>query len=64
MAKRTPIVGRVNVEFSAEMLNVLNKANFVPDATFSGSTLSGYLVTGLTGTNQSRVVQLVSRINW
>src|SRR5690606_1314227 len=64
VAKRTPIVGRVNVEFSAEMLNVLNKANFVPDATFSGSTLSGYLVTGLTGTNQSRVVQLVSRINW
>jgi hypothetical protein len=64
VAKRTPIVGRLNVEFSAEMLNVLNKANFVPDATFTGSTRSGYFVTGLTGTNTARVVQLVSRINW
>ena len=64
VAKRTQIVGRVNVEFSAEMLNVFNKANFVPDATFTGSTLTDYLVTGLTGTNTSRVVQLVSRINW
>ena len=64
LAKRTQIVGRVNFEFSAEALNVFNKANFVPDATFSGSTLSGYRVTGLTGTNQARVIQLVSRINW
>jgi hypothetical protein len=64
LAKRTQIVGRLNVEFSAEALNVFNKANFVPDATFSGSTLSGYRVTGLTGTNQARVIQLVSRINW
>jgi hypothetical protein len=64
VAKRTQIVGRVNVEFSAEALNVFNKANFVPDSTFSGSTLSGYRVTGLTGTNTSRVIQLVSRINW
>jgi hypothetical protein len=64
LAKRTQIVGRVNVEFSAEALNLFNKANFVPVATFSGSTLSGYYVTGLTGTNQARVIQLVSRINW
>ncbi|HVL70016.1 MAG TPA: TonB-dependent receptor [Vicinamibacterales bacterium] len=64
VAKRTQVVGRVNVEFAAEMLNVFNHANFVPDATFSGATLSGYLVTGLTGTNVSRTVQLVSRINW
>jgi hypothetical protein len=26
--------------------------------------LANYLVTGLTGTNTSRVIQLVSRINW
>ena len=64
VAKRTPIVGRVNVELSAEMLNVFNRANFVPDGTFTGSTLTDYTVTGLTGTNTSRVVQLVSRINW
>jgi hypothetical protein len=54
----------VNFEFAAEFLNVLNKANFVPDGTVSGSTLSSYLVTGLTGTDQSRTIQLVSRINW
>lgn len=64
VAKRTQIVGRLNVEFSVEALNVFNKANFVPDATNTGSTLSSYLVTGLTGTNTSRVIQLVSRINW
>ena len=64
VSKRTQVVGRVNLEFSAEVLNVLNKANFVPDGTFTGTTLTDYTVTGLTGTNTSRVVQLVSRINW
>ena len=64
VAKRTQLVGRVNFEFAAEMLNVFNHHNFVPDATFTGSQLSGYLVTGLTGTNQARTIQLVSRINW
>ena len=64
VAKRTQIAGRVNFEFAAEMLNVFNHHNFVPDATFTGATLSGYLVTGLTGTNQARTVQFVSRINW
>jgi hypothetical protein len=64
IAKRTRIVGRVNLELSAEALNVFNKANFVPDGTVSGSTLSSYFVTGLTGTNSARVIQIVSRINW
>jgi hypothetical protein len=54
----------VNFEFAAEMLNVFNKANFTPDSTVTGSTRSDYFVTGLTGTNAARVVQLVSRINW
>ncbi|MEO6212589.1 MAG: TonB-dependent receptor, partial [Vicinamibacterales bacterium] len=63
VAKRTKIVGRVNIEFSAEMLNAFNTANFTPVSGIS-STLSNYEVTGLSGTNTSRVVQLVSRINW
>jgi hypothetical protein len=46
------------------MLNVFNKANFVPQDEASSSTLNNYLVTTLTGTNTSRVIQLVSRINW
>ena len=33
VSKRTAIVGRVNVEFAAEALNVFNHANFVPDST-------------------------------
>ena len=64
IAKRTQVAGRVSLEFAAEALNLLNKANFVPDGTVSGATLSSYLVTGLTGTNTSRTIQLVSRINW
>jgi hypothetical protein len=64
VAKRTVIKGRVNFEFAAEALNVFNKANFVPDGTVDSSTLSDYRVTGLTGTNTARVIQLVSRINW
>jgi hypothetical protein len=64
VSKQTRIVGRLNVEFAAEALNVFNQANFVPDGTVNSSTLSNYRVTGLTGTNTSRVIQLVSRINW
>jgi hypothetical protein len=64
IGKRTAIVGRVNFEFAAEILNVFNTANFAPVNEASSSTLNNYLVTGLTGTNTSRIVQLVSRINW
>ena len=61
--KRTQIVGRTNFEFAAEMLNAFNHPNFVPVGGL-GATLSNYRVTGLTGTNTARVVQLVMRVNW
>jgi hypothetical protein len=64
VAKRTQIVGRVNFEFAAEALNVFNKANFVPQGQATSTTLNNWRVTTLTGTNTSRVIQLVSRINW
>ena len=73
LSKRTAIVGRVNVEFAAELLNAFNHPNFLPltgnDASGLGSglgssTLTGYQLTRLNGTNTSRVIQLVSRINW
>ena len=64
LAKRTQIVGRVNFEFAAEALNVFNQANFVPEGQSTSTTLNNWRVTGLTGTNTSRVIQLVSRINW
>ena len=64
IAKRTTIIGRVNLEFAAEALNVFNKANFVPSGEVGSDDPTDYLVTGLTGTNTSRVIQLVTRINW
>jgi hypothetical protein len=63
ISKRTPIVGRANFEFAIEMLNAFNRPNFVPVGGL-GSDIADYEVTGLTGTNTSRVIQLVSRINW
>ena len=45
------------------MLNVFNNANFVPVGGI-GATLGNYEVTGLTGTNTARVIQLVTRFNW
>jgi hypothetical protein len=63
ISKRTPIVGRVNFEFAAELLNAFNHPNFVPVGGL-GNDISDYEVTGLTGTNPSRVIQLVTRINW
>lgn len=63
VAKRVDLVGRVNFEFRLEMLNAFNNANFVPVGGI-GTTIGSYEVTGLTGTNTSRTIQLVSRINW
>lgn len=63
-AKSTPIVGNVRFEFAAEMLNALNQANFTPVGGVGSSTVTGYQVTGLSGTNTSRVIQIVTRVNW
>jgi hypothetical protein len=63
ISKRTPIVGRTNFEFAVELLNAFNHPNFVPVGGL-GNNIANYEVTGLTGTNTSRVIQLVSRINW
>ena len=69
LAKRTRIGGTVNLELALEALNVFNQANFQPVGIGSGTTTFGtninnYEVTTLTGTNTSRQVQIVSRINW
>jgi Carboxypeptidase regulatory-like domain/TonB dependent receptor len=68
LSKRTRIIGRSDIEFAAEMLNAFNQANFVPVGIGSGATLgntiASYEVTALTGTNTSRVIQLVARINF
>ena len=63
VSKQTRLAGNINFEFAAEMLNAFNQANFVPVGGI-GSTLANYEVTTLTGTNTSRVIQLVTRLNW
>ena len=63
ISKRTRIAGNTEFEFAAEMLNAFNQANFVPVGGI-GSTAANYEVTTLTGTNTSRVIQLVARFNW
>jgi hypothetical protein len=63
ITKRVPVVGRTNIEFRFEMLNAFNNANFIPVGGL-GSVLNNYEVTDLTGNNLSRVVQIVTRINW
>ena len=63
-SKRTKIVGRTNFEFAAEMLNAFNHPNFIPVSGIGSSTLAGYQLTGLSGTDTRRTVQLVLRVNW
>ena len=71
-SKRTKIVGRTDIEFAMEMLNAFNQANFVPVGIGSssqagqpqGNSISQYEVTTLTGTNTSRLIQFVMRVNW
>ncbi len=63
VAKKVRIVGRTDVEFRVEALNAFNQQNFVPVAGI-GNAIASYRVTALTGTNTSRVVQLVARFNW
>ena len=63
IAKRVRLFGRTNFEFRLEMLNAFNNHNFTPEGGI-GNDIDDYEVTGLTGTNTSRIIQLVSRINW
>ena len=79
-SKRTRLVGSTNFEFAIEMLNAFNQANFIPVSGFAnpfgqppggtgfitatGNNINSYEVTQLTGTNTSRTIQIVSRINW
>jgi hypothetical protein len=63
VAKKVRLFGRTDFEFRVEALNALNQPNFVPVGGL-GNAIANYRVTGLTGTNTSRVVQLVARFNW
>ncbi|HSL23984.1 MAG TPA: TonB-dependent receptor [Vicinamibacterales bacterium] len=70
--KRVPLRGRVNAEFRFEVLNAFNNVNFVPVGLGNNEDIdpesptnpNGYEVTALTGTQTSRVMQIVARFNW
>lgn len=65
IAKRVPLRGRINAEFRAELLNAFGNLNYAPlGRPDTPTTLANWEVTALTGTNTSRVMQLVTRINW
>lgn len=64
VSKRIALFGSTNLELRAEALNVFNHVNFVPESGIGSTTLTGWEVDGLTGTNTSRVLQLIGRINF
>jgi hypothetical protein len=80
IVKRIGLWGNVNAEFRLDALNVFDNVNFSPVSGITvadtnqntnvnwnravGSTQTAYETTALTGTNTSRVLQIVSRIRW
>ncbi|PYQ98942.1 MAG: hypothetical protein DMF97_11745, partial [Acidobacteria bacterium] len=74
LSKRTKLAGRVAFEVGANILNVFNQPNFLPvghvgtatsiASSSATNTLSNYDVTQLAGTNTSRLIELMMRLNW
>ncbi len=64
VAKRIALFGSTNLELRVDALNVFNNVNFVPNSGIGNTTLTNWEVGGLTGTNTSRVLQLVGRFNF
>jgi hypothetical protein len=64
VSKRIRLFGSTNLELRAEALNVFNNVNYAPVSGVGGTTATGYEVTGLTGTNLARVVQVIGRFNF
>ncbi len=63
LTKLIRLAGRTRIEFRVEMLNAFNWANFVPVVGVSANP-SNFEVTGLTGTDTARTIQLVTRFTW
>ena len=71
LTKRFPITGRLNVEFTAEVLNVFDTVNFnhavnfaPTDGTNTFRVTSAYTDINTTNDPGGRIGQLVWRINW
>ena len=63
-SKRTTIVGHVNFEFAAEMLNAFNHPNFLPVSGIGSTTLPGYQLTGLQGPERLARHPDRHEVNW
>jgi hypothetical protein len=76
IVKSVGLVGRVNVEFRVDALNVFNNVNFSPLSGITipttgantnrsnGAAQADYETTSIIGGDQARIVQLVARIRW
>jgi hypothetical protein len=65
VSKQLRVVGRSNVEFRVEALNAFNNHNFSPRSVIDNSpNLTDYEVTGLLGTQDSRLIQFIVRFNF
>jgi len=65
VSKRVKIVGRTNLEFRIEALNAFNHHNFSPRSVIDSTpNLTDYEVTGLLGTQNSRLIQFIGRFNF
>lgn len=64
LVKSVNLVNGARLEFRLEALNAFNNVNFVPVSGVGGTTLASYEVTGLSGINTSRQIQLTGRFNW
>jgi hypothetical protein len=64
--KLTKIAGRTSFEFGVNVLNVFNQANFLPRTNEVGGTnvQANYEVNALSGTNTSRLIEILTRVNW
>jgi hypothetical protein len=65
VSKQVRVVGRSNLEFRVEALNAFNNHNFSPRSVIDDSpNLTDYEVTGLLGTQTSRLIQFIARFNF
>ena len=64
VSKRIRLFGDTNLELRIEALNAFNQVNFDPEDGIGSTTLTGWEVDGLNGTNSARVIQLIGRFNF
>jgi hypothetical protein len=67
ISKRTAVVGRTNLEIAAQLLNAFNHPNFLPVGGVNSNNpalIANYRLTGLTGQDTARIIQLEVRFNW